>query len=85
MPARPETAGSAPPKVGETVRVMPTAIPSQAREREGVEARRAAPNGSSEPIGEGMVQRTNAACGERESASVMKGEVVSSILTGSTT
>jgi hypothetical protein len=32
-----------------------------------------------------MVQRTHAACGERESVSVMKGEVVSSILTGSTT
>jgi len=32
-----------------------------------------------------MVQRTNAACGGRESVSVMKGEVVSSILTGSTT
>ena len=31
-----------------------------------------------------MVQRTNAACGGRESVSVMKGEVVSSILTGST-
>ena len=32
-----------------------------------------------------MVQRTNAACGGRKSVSVMKGEVVSSILTGSTT
>src|SRR5262245_36301391 len=31
-----------------------------------------------------MVQRTNAACGGRESVSAMKGEVVSSILTGST-
>jgi len=31
-----------------------------------------------------MVQRTNVACGGRESVSVMKGEVVSSILTGST-
>jgi len=32
-----------------------------------------------------MVQRTNAARGGRASVSVMKGEVVSSILTGSTT
>ncbi len=31
-----------------------------------------------------MVQRTNAACGGRESAGVMKGEVDSSILSGST-
>jgi len=31
-----------------------------------------------------MVRRTNAACGGRESVSAMKGEVVSSILTGST-
>jgi len=31
-----------------------------------------------------MVQRTNAARGGRASVSVMKGEVVSSILTGST-
>ena len=32
-----------------------------------------------------MVQRTNAVCGGRESVSVMKGEVDSSILSGSTT
>ena len=31
-----------------------------------------------------MVQRTNAACGGRESVGVMKGEVVRSIRTGST-
>src|ERR1043166_1325877 len=40
--------------------------------------------GSLGTYGEGMVQRTNAACGGRESVSVMKGEVDSSILSGST-
>src|SRR5207248_9122064 len=35
--------------------------------------------------GQGMVQRTDALRGGRESVGVMKGEVVSSILTGSTT
>ncbi len=44
-----------------------------------------APKGLKTTYGEGMVQRTNADYGGRESVSVMKGEVVSSILTGSTT
>ena len=52
---------------------------------EGVETRRATPKVQHKSDqGEGMVQRTNAACGGRESVSVMKGEVDSSILSGST-
>jgi hypothetical protein len=47
--------------------------------------RRVAPNGSYEPMAKGWSSaQTPRIAGGRESASVMKGEVVSSILTGST-
>ena len=54
--------------------------------RDGVEARRQTGGtyGFARTYGEGMVRRTNAARGGRESVSVMKGEVDSSILSGST-
>ena len=71
----------------------PEPSPTADVDREGVEARRAASNGREAALpltayDEGMVQRTNARRDKRrrghESAGVTKGEVVSSILTGST-
>ena len=86
LPPWPETVRCAPPKFGETVRLVANGNPepSPAPNREGVEARRVASKGPIRTYDEGMVQRTNAASGGRESVGAMKGEVVRSIRTGST-